>query len=184
MSGLIQNQQSNLTFVNIKEGKIYAKNEKYDSLVGTITKVEYIIEEFQGRKYEKAKIYIFKEDEKYILQMNTKSGYFRSFCNALKSGDARKEITITPSKKEENGKSQNNCFVSQNGKYLKHYFTKNFNGKNDDILPELEKVIFKGETHYDNSKQIEYWKKWLKQQFDIEVEEDLVQMEDDDDMPF
>jgi hypothetical protein len=30
---------------------------------------------------------------------------------------------------------------------------------------------------------MEYWKNWLKLQFDIEVEEDIV-MEEDDDVPF
>jgi len=188
-------KQSGGIFVNIKDGSLVIKKgkeqepETFSSIKGFITKVDFIEEEFEGKKQEKAKIYITDVDQSYILQMKTNSGYFRGFCNSLKSGSPTKEVTITPSsKKNENGKKQTTCFVEQDGRYLKHFFTKDFKGDDKDFLPDLDKIVFKGETIYDNTKQVEYWKKWLSSKFlenciDSSLkneEEDLT----DDDLPF
>jgi len=186
-------KQSGGIFVNIKDGSLVIKKdgeyETFSSIKGFITKVDFIEEEFEGKKQEKAKIYITDVDQTYILQMKTNSGYFRGFCNSLKSGSPTKEVTITPSsKKNDNGKKQTTCFVEQDGRYLKHFFTKDFKGDDKDFLPDLDKIVFKGETIYDNTKQVEYWKKWLSSKFlenciDASLkneEEDLT----DDDLPF
>jgi len=191
-----QQKSSGGTFVNIKDGSLVIKNkagemENFASIKGCILNVEFIEEEFKGKKYEKAKIFIKSEDQTYILQMRTDSGYFRGFCNTLKSGNAIKELTVTPSSKVgENGKSQTTCFIQQDGKYLKHFFTKDFSGDDKDFLPKLEKVEFKGVVHYDNTKQVEYWKNWLSSKFD-ELEEPEIDptpeganFENEDDLPF
>ena len=196
---LIKQRANGGTFVNIKQGTlvIAKKNEQgepdpetFASIKGVIFKVEFIEEEFKGKKYEKAKIYLTSENKNYILQMGTDSGYFRGFCNSLKSGSPTKELTITPSSKEVNGKNQTTCFIEQNGKFLKHFYTKDFNGD----LPPLEKVEFKGVVHYDNKKQIEFWKKWLTERFedtlDVSVEPEITKAPDElkfdnnDDLPF
>ena len=73
------------------------------------------------------------------------------------------------------------CFVSQNGKFLKHAHTKDAPGD----LPQLEKVTFKGETRYDNSKQIEYWKNWASKTFAGEATQTQEQEDGDaSDLPF
>jgi hypothetical protein len=196
---LIKQRANGGTFVNIKQGNlvIAKKNEQgepdsetFASIKGVIFKVEFIEEEFKGKKYEKAKIYLTSDNKNYILQMGTDSGYFRGFCNSLKSGSPTKELTITPSSKEVNGKNQTTCFIEQNGKFLKHFYTKDFNGD----LPPLEKVEFKGVVHYDNKKQIEFWKKWLIERFentpDVSVEPEITKAPDElkfdnnDDLPF
>lgn len=183
-------------FVNIRDGKLVVKNkdgqmESYASIKGTIFKVEFIEEEFKGKKYEKAKIFLKSDGQNYILQMRTDSGYFRGFCNSLKSSVSPKsEMTISPNSKDgENGKSQTTCFISQDGKFLKHFFTKDFSGDENDFLPPLEKIEFKGEFHYDNTKQIEYWKKWLSSKFQEQEQNqdtppDSLFEENDDDLPF
>jgi len=193
---LIKQKSSGGTFVNIKEGRLVIKNkageiEAFASIKGIIYKIEFIEDEFKGKKYEKAQMFIKSDDQFFILQMRTDSGYFRGLCNSLKSGNPLKEVTISPSCKEsENGKSQTTCFVNQDGKYLKHFFTKEFSGKNGDILPQLERVEFKGDVHYDNSKQIAYWKDWLQIIMLNQEEEPIISMpegvkfENDDDLPF
>jgi hypothetical protein len=159
---LIKKEQEKKTYVNIANGLLQVgkdeNKETFSSIKGKIVYVEFFEEQFQGEVKKKAKFHINSE-ESYILQMNLDSGYFRSLCNSLKSGNPHEEITITPKLKED-GKTV--CFVEQNGKYLKHYFTKDFNGKDGDILPELTPVIFKGATKYDNTNQLNYWKNWLK----------------------
>ena len=171
-----ESPNANAVYLNInKEGKLYRKNkegniETYASLKGRLTGVELYTDE----TYKKEKIKLFvSSDENYILQMNVDSGYFRGFCNSLKSGNPKNEITITPfSKIGEKGVAQTTCFVNQDGKFLKHYFSKSFNGTANDILPELKSFEFKGETKFDNTEQLKYWKNWLQNLFTETSEED------------
>jgi hypothetical protein len=168
--GLEQNS-GKLIFVNIKEGKLYIKPKDsevqfFDALSGTITKVDFAKEVFQGQEYEKAKIIIVDGDDRYQLQIRTDSGYFRGFCNSLKSGDPSKRIRVAPFYKKENDKTQTTFFVSQNEKTLKHFHTKD----NPGDLPQVEEITFRGKKVWDGSKQIEYWKQWLLSiKFDHEV---------------
>lgn len=184
MSGLIK--RDGATYLSIKEGKLVVKkngvSQIYDGLQGTVTKVDFVKEEYQGNQYEKANIYVNHEGQAYILQMHVDSGYFRNFCNALKNGKPKEEVYIQPSyKKDENGRVSAGCFISQGGKYLKHAHTKD----NPGDLPPLEKVTFKGETRYDNTKQLAYWKEWLASVFGEDVVEPEVENAgDDSDVPF
>lgn len=191
MSGLQKNQNLNATYVNIKEGSLVVKTkdgilETYDSLEGVIEKVEFLTEEYEGKKIEKAKFFVNAIGEVFILQVKTNSGYFRGLCNSLASATAPKELLkIVPSlKKDEKGKPKSTCFVGQNGKFLKHAFTKENMGE----LPDLEKVTFKGEVQYDNTKQIEFWKNWLLDIYNTNsiVLENNIEDDDEyvDDLPF
>jgi hypothetical protein len=192
MSGLQKNQNLNATYVNIKEGSLVTKTkdgilETYDSLEGVMEKVEFITEEYEGKKIEKAKFYVNAIGDLYILQIKTNSGYFRGLCNSLASSPTPKDmLKIVPSlKKDDKGKPKSTCFVGQNGKFLKHAFTKDNMGN----LPDLEKVTFKGEVQYDNSKQIEFWKNWLSDLYNSNqtIINNAVIDEDDeyiDDLPF
>jgi hypothetical protein len=192
MSGLQKNQNLNATYVNIKEGALVIKTkdgilETYDSLEGVIEKVEFLTEQYEGKNIEKAKFYVNAVGELFILQIKTNSGYFRGLCNSLASSNAPKDILkIVPSlKKDDNGKPKSTCFVGQNGKFLKHAFTK----ENMGGLPDLDKVTFKGEVHYDNTKQIDFWKNFLSDIYNTNPKVgEIENIEDDeayiDDLPF
>lgn len=158
----LENNQGKLIFVNIKEGKLYIKPKDgeiqfFDKISGTIVKVEFSEDEYQGKKYEKAKFLIVDGSDKYLLQVRTDSGYFRGLCNKLRSGDPTKPVKISASYKMENDKPQTTCFVEQGGQSLRHTFTKDNHGD----FPQLEKISFKGNDMWDGSKQIQYWKDWL-----------------------
>jgi hypothetical protein len=192
MSGLQKNQNLNATYVNIKEGALVTKTkdgvlESYDSLEGIIEKVEFITEEYEGKKIEKAKFFVNAIGELYILQIKTNSGYFRGLCNSLASATAPKDmLKIVPSlKKDDKGKPKSTCFVVQNGKFLKHAFTKENMGE----LPDLDKITFKGEVQYDNTKQIDFWKTFLNDIYNLSLKSfQTDNTEDDetyiDDLPF
>ena len=192
MSGLQKNQNLNATYVNIKEGALVTKTkdgvlESYDSLEGIIEKVEFITEEYEGKKIEKAKFFVNAIGELFILQIKTNSGYFRGLCNSLASATAPKDmLKIVPSlKKDDKGKPKSTCFVGQNGKFLKHAFTK----ENMGGLPDLDKVTFKGEVQYDNTKQIDFWKTFLNDIYNSSLKTlEIDNTEDDetyiDDLPF
>lgn len=193
MSGLQKNQANNATYVNIKEGALVVKTkdailESYDSLEGIIEKVEFLTELYEGKNVEKAKFFVNAIGDLFILQVKTNSGYFRGLCNSLASSTTPKDmLKIVPSfKKDDKGKPKSTCFVGQNGKFLKHAFTKENMGE----LPDLDKVTFKGEVQYDNTKQIEFWKNWLNNVYNttnrIVVTSDVEDGDDEfiDDLPF
>jgi hypothetical protein len=186
----LKDARSSYTYVNIKQGQLVVKVDNevktYRSLEGIIKKVEFVMEEYEGRKIEKAKFLIDDVGDLYVLQMRTDSGYFRGFVNSLRSSSNPKGLLeVIPNIKKQEGKNpQTTCFVFQDGSALKHYFTKEFNGD----YPELEKKEIKGQIVYDNYNQIQYWKKWLNEIFNTntseisappEVSEDIV-----DDLPF
>lgn len=160
----LENGNKKMTYLNISNGKLVYKEsgseekKSADSVSGFIKKVEFCDDEYQGQAFNKVKMVISDGGEfDYMLQMRTDSGYFRGFCNSLRSGNPLESVKISPSVKEVNGKKQITCFVQQDGKWLKHFFNKDNNGD----LPTLEKVNFKGKDIYDGTAQVNYWKEWL-----------------------
>jgi len=163
------NEKKDYTYVQVKLGELVIKKDgnikKFESLTGKITKVSFAIEEYEGKKFEKATFSIIDNDaDVFMLQMTTDSGYFRGLCNSLKTSETpTEEISIIPKHTKSNGgKPKTTCIVEQNKNALKHAFTINNMGD----LPELEIRDYKGEKLYDNSNQIVYWKNWLLKTFE------------------
>jgi len=172
----LSNDQQNVIYLNLKEGKIITKEKNtFTQLTGTITEILFSEDEFNGKKYEKAKVMISADENKYCLQMRTDSGYFRGLCNSLKSGNPLELLTLAPNSKLVNDKPITTIFVKQNDKWLKHFHTM----ENIGDMPELVKVEFKGSVHYDNSNQVNYWKNWANETYKQTKVEGK-----DDDLPF
>lgn len=150
-------------YLSIKKGKISYKKDgetkESDFIEGFITKIAIIEKEYEGKKYEEANITIIDVEDKYQLQMKVDSGYFRTFCNAFKSGNPKLRTKITPTYKEEGAKKQSSCFVEQNGSSLKWFYSK-ANDNLDDV-PKLKEVMIGKTKHYDGSEILDFWKKWL-----------------------
>jgi len=157
----LQNNNTNGTYVHISNGKLVVKENGeqvfYDQLTGVITNVEFVIEEYNQKQFEVVRFTLQDGDDKYILKIRTDSGYFRGFVNALKMANITQPIVVSPSSKEENGKTRTTCFLRQNGKPLKHAFTKDNMGD----LPQVERVTLNGIELWDSTKQLIYWKTWL-----------------------
>jgi len=155
-----ETNREKIHWIRIKEGQLcYWNGEKeltFAEMQGLITAVNFKDEEYQGRKYVEAIFTLYFESEKYLLSVNTGSGYFRSFCNYLANADLKKPVLIRPKITEKEGKKSYSIFVQQAGKWLKAHFNKDNPG-----LPELVVLEVAGKKIYDNTKQIEYWKYWL-----------------------
>jgi hypothetical protein len=167
---MLTREKTRRIFVNVKNGylEVYkdGKKETFGTITGKIVGVEFIEDKMNAITKEKVQFFMDCADDKYILQMELRVAYFRSFCNALRTGDHHSEISVIPTlKTDQMGKKVAHCFVMQNNKYLKHYFTKDFNGKDGDFLPELDKVQFMGKLVVDNTKQTQYWINWLKKTY-------------------
>ena len=61
MSGLKDNVV-NVTFLNIRQGRIVVKEQgaikEYGAVEGSIRKIQFVEEEYEGKKVEKARIYM------------------------------------------------------------------------------------------------------------------------------
>jgi hypothetical protein len=152
-------------YLNIKEGRIaykdkVTKEKKTTGYVsGVITGVKFEDKEWEGNKYEQCSVTIIDGDDHYTLQMKTDSGYFRSFCNALRSGDPTKKVRLTPTYQVDGAKKISGMFVNigNDAKALPWYSTK----ADPKDVPPLQAVTFKGKTVWDGTDQINYWKNWL-----------------------
>lgn len=158
---MLENNSARLIYLNISKGVLTYKKDGVKQTTGAvsgiITAVNFKIENYQGVDYEQCGITIVDGEEKYQLQMNSDSGYFRGFCNFLKSGSPTERVKLAPNYKEVDGKKKSTCFVEQDGKALKAFHTKD----NPGDYPQMEKVTFKGKDQWDGSNQITYWKNWL-----------------------
>lgn len=163
----LEKETGRLTFVNISKGQFIVKKSKdqkeydtYSTIGGIITDIDFEEDEYQGKKFEKAKIIMVDGEDRYCLQMRVDSGYFRGFCNSLASADdPTQRIRISPSYKlDKDDKPSTTCFVrlGTNKDPLKWKFTKDHPGE----LPQLMSREWKGKVEWDNTEQIRYWKVW------------------------
>jgi len=161
--GGLKESNSNITFVNIKDGNLSVKQlngdyKSYRSLGGIIKRVAFEVKTSQdgSKTYQTCKFILQNGEEAYQLELYTDSRYFLSLCNFLKSSNPLEEVEISPSEKpNDNGKKVQTFFVKQHDKSLKAAYTLNNMGD----LPPLEPIP--GTTYFDNSKQVEFWKNWL-----------------------
>jgi len=172
MAGL-EKRQGSLTYVNIKEGNLIVKKgetiENYGSVGGVIRKVEFTQETYESQKYEVAKIYIDNVGDLFCLQIPVRTGYFRGFCNSLRSSNnPRGIIKISPSYKKDGatGKITTTCYVTEEGssKPLKWTYTKANMGN----LPQLVKHEIAGKVIWDDTQQLFFWKQWLLSLFEVD----------------
>jgi len=187
--------QGNITYINIKNGSLAIRNknkeiETYTDITGKVYDVKFKTDTYKEKEFEIVQVFITDKGENYCLQMRTDSGYFRGFCNSLKTGNPTEEVNIRPYMDTKDGKNKTTIFVRQNGKTLKHFHTVDNMGD----LPSVQKVVFKGKEEYDGTEQLEYWKNWISSQKWSESESSnapVVQKENnkdemviDDDLPF
>jgi hypothetical protein len=166
MSNALKKNNRDVTYVNIKLGKLVIKkedntNEYFDSIEGVITNIDFEEKEYQDRKYEIAKISLNNVGDRFLLTMGVDSGYFRWFINFLRSANPTEMVTIKPRYSEADGKKVSKCFVDQNGKALKAFFKKDSMGD----FPQMKVTEVDGKTFYDSSDQLAYWKVWVEKTF-------------------
>jgi hypothetical protein len=157
----LTNNVENIMFLNINKGlfvKSINKDETYKRLTGTITSVHIKKDYFKTQEYDLAMFTIMDGEEKYILSVKCSSMYFKAMCNSMKSGDITQPFTFEPSYKEQENKST--VFVSQNGKILKWFHTR----ENPGDMPFAKQHDLGGKIIWDSTEQVEFWIDWCKNQ--------------------
>jgi hypothetical protein len=103
---------------------------------------------------------VFNDGEmNFFIDLNFSGGYAISFLKALPNADVTKEMTIVPKYTEEGDKKSSVIFINQNGKGLKHFWTKD----NPGGLPPMVKIKVKGKEAWDDSDRLEYLYKYVNE---------------------
>jgi hypothetical protein len=136
----------------LKDGRVIDE-ELYDNVSGFITAIK-IKDNQYGRQLS---IGIENNGKQAVLQMPFSSGYAISFLKALPNADLKQEVTLIPKSEEKDGKTKTVMFISQGGKGVKWAFTKD----NPNGLPQMEKIKVKGKETWDDSKQLEFFERYI-----------------------
>ena len=148
-----QATDKSVTRVN-KNGKT-VHEEFYDSLTAKLTDIK-----VKESDFGKFWTLVFDDGQmNFFIDLNFSGGYAISFLKALPNADVTKEMTIVPKYTEEGDKKSSVIFINQNGKGLKHFWTKDNPGE----LPPMVKIKVKGKEAWDDSDRLEYLYKYVNE---------------------
>lgn len=137
-----------------KNGKT-VHEEFYDSLTARLTDIK-----VKESDFGKFWTLVFNDGSmNYFIDLNFSGGYAISFLKALPNADVTKDMTIVPKYTEEGDKKSSVIFINQNGKGLKHFWTKD----NPGDLPPMVKIKVKGKEAWDDSDRLEYLFKYVNE---------------------
>lgn len=120
----------------------------YDNFTGKLVGIK-----TQDGEYGKSWIFTFKDSgELYHLQLSYSNSFATAFLKMLPNIDLSKEMKVSPSVKEVDGKNKSSLFVNQDGAAIKHAYTKD----NPNGMPDMEQVTVKGQQVWDDTKRIEF----------------------------
>jgi hypothetical protein len=178
----LNNNQSSSIYLQISNGKLVRSfssptpksvsrtnkvgkevhEEFYDSLTGYVKGIS-------TKETEYGKFWVINVNDgesDYTLSTNYSGGYAVSFLKAIPNADLSRVMTITPKIMVDGDKRNSVMFINQDGKGLKHYWTKD----NPGALPNLEKIKIKGKDTWDDTKRLEYLENFVKDLFNSKVE--------------
>ena len=150
--------------------------EFYDSLSGWLTDIK-----TKESEYGKSWVLVLKDEQgSYNLEMKYSSGYATSFLKAIPNADLSEVITLSPKLIVDGDKKQSVLFISQNGKGLKHYWTKD----NPRDLPQMKKVKVRGVDTWDDTERMDYLENYIKDYILPKIKPTLQDTNEGDDIPF
>lgn len=120
----------------------------YDSFTGKLESID-----VKDGNYGKTWNFGFRDKgELYTLQLSYSNSFATAFLKQLPNVDLTKEMKVSPSTKEVDGKNKSSLFINQDGQALKHAYTR----ENPNGMPDMEQVTVKGELVWDDTKRIEF----------------------------
>jgi hypothetical protein len=119
----------------------------YDNFTGKLVALK-VTEGNYGKQWE----FSFQDSgEVYKLQLGYTNSFAKNILKMLPNADLSKEMKVSPSTKvEADGTKKSSIFVNQDGKALKHAYTRDIpNG-----LPPMKQVTVKGTLVWDDTDQM------------------------------
>jgi len=143
----------------LEKGKNAGKTifEKYyDRLTGKLVDIKTKEAPF-GKMWE----FSFKNNEDvYILSLGYSNGYAKTLLKCLPNINLSEPFTISPSQKEEEGKTKSTLFVNQNGEAIKWAYTREVpNG-----MPPMTQIKVKGVDTWDDTDILIFLENMVKTQ--------------------
>jgi hypothetical protein len=118
----------------------------YDNFTGKLVDIK-----TQDGTYGKTWNFMFKDKEEvYTLQLSYSNSFATAILKMLPNIDLTKEMKVSPSVKEVDGKNKSSLFINQDGKALKHAFTRD----NPNGMPDMEQVTVNGAQVWDDTKRL------------------------------
>jgi len=189
--GLNQSQSKGV-FLSISNGKLVQQvKEKTDKTITRTNKMgrevhELFYDTLSGHlvdvktkesEYGKFWVFVFKDgDTYYNVETNYSSGYAVSFLKALPNADLTNVITIAPKLIIDGDKKNSVLFINQDGKGLKHFWTKDNPGE----LPQLKKIKVKGKDTWDDSDRLAYLEEYVKNNILAKIKPQLQDVTEDE----
>jgi len=190
--GAIQTNSASVIYLQISDGKICRRvqsptessvprttkdgrtvyEEWFGGWEGKITGIETRDSDY-GKEW---RIIIQDGAEKAILSMKYSSGYAASFLKTLPNVDLSKSVKLIPKLTIEGEKKRTALFISQDGKALKWYYSK----ETPNGIPSLKKVKIKGVETWDDSDMMDF----LEEMVNTKVLPQLSGIDSGEDMPF
>lgn len=178
------NEREGLTFVSVFDGNFEVRVKpdttgavqrtkkdgetisvlNFGGIEGVITDIKKDVTEWQGKKLASLKIFLQDVDEKYCLNWPYNSALTTSFYHMVENIDFSKPVRFTAGKKKDkNGIERVSLFISQGGQNIKWKYTKDYvYGPGEVLKPQWEKKTIKGEEIWDNTSEILFFEKILK----------------------
>ena len=120
----------------------------YDSFTGRLVGIK-----AQDGNFGKTWNFSFRDKgEIYTLQLSYSNSFATAFLKMLPNIDLSKEMKVSPSTKEVDGKMKSSLFINQDGKPLKHAYTR----EKPNGLPDMEQIVIKGEKVWDDTKRLDF----------------------------
>ena len=194
--GLQNSQSESVIFLQISNGKIVRQvKTKTDNSVSRVNKlgrevhelfydsITGVISDIATRESEYGKSWVVSiksEGKLYKLEFNYSSGYATTFLKALPNVSFGDIVTLSPKLIIDGDKKKSVLFISQDGKGLKHFFTKD----NPNGLPELKKIKIKGKESWDDSDRMEFLEQYVKDNILPMIKSDLQDAIEGQEVPF
>lgn len=125
----------------------------YDSFTGKLIDIK-----VQDGAYGKTWNFVFKDkEEPYTLQLSYSNSFSTALLKMLPNIDLTKEMKISPSVKEIDGVNRSSLFINQDGKAMKHAYSR----ENPNGMPDMEQVTVKGVLVWDDTKRLEFLDKMV-----------------------
>jgi hypothetical protein len=129
----------------------------YDNFTGRLVGLKTTDGGTYGKQWE----FSFQDaGEVYKLQLGYTNSFAKNIIKMLPNADLTKEMKISPSTKvEADGTKKSSIFINQDGKALKHAYTKDApNG-----LPQMTQVMVKGTLVWDDTDQMVFLEKMVNE---------------------
>lgn len=120
----------------------------YDSFTGKLVDI-YTKEGDYGKTWN----FVFQDKaDPYTLQLSYSNSFSTALLKILPNVDLTKEIKLSPSVKEVDGKNRSSLFINQGSQPLKHAYTR----EKPNGMPDMEQITVNGKLVWDDTKRLDF----------------------------